>query len=217
MQAEPEGPSEADSGPGRVRSGCVAHTGGIRAREFLKFLHRSGVVFYQRRGLRGSGGRSIRPWAWMPSTPCSCAAIAPAGCDRGGRRPVHPDPRLINTSGAEIRRTEKKNRTRSRTSETFLGLMEQCHICFRVRRCRVSGRIPSTSRRSCCRPGDYRRGSAASWRSAPRPGGHAPVRLPPRWGDPHVPGADRGSAKEHAEYWKFGCWFYDREPPTARP
>ena len=185
-------------------------TGGIsNTEEFLKFLHRSGVVYYQK-GVFGDRVVVDQTWALDAIYTVFLRRTRLQDAIQSG------DGRFTRTTldqhvWGEIRRTEKQEPYTIADQQTFLGLMVQCSICFKVRE---DYRKPDETEYiapELLPPCGARRAARVDrWRSAPGPA--ATLRY-----DFLHDGVIRTffakigeKAGEHAEYWKFGCFFYDQ-------
>ena len=178
--------------------------------EFLKFLHRSGVIFY-REGVFGD--RVVLDQSWALEAVYTVFLRRSDLQDAiGAGRGRFTRTQLEKYVWEPDRREKKLPPYTIEEQRTFLGLMEQCHICFRVRE--VPGQrdeyeyiapelLPTWD--------DYRAVRFRDFLKSPR------LTVTLRYDFLHD-GVFRGllsrigdRTKEFAEYWKFGCWFCDRE------
>ena len=186
-------------------------TGGISSPgEFFKYLHRTGVVFY-REGVFGDRVVIDQSWA-LEAVYTVFLRRSDLQDAIGAGRGRFTRSQLEKYVWEPDRREKKLPAYTIKEQRTFLGLMEQCHICFRVRQ--VPGQpdeyeyiapelLPTWD--------DYRAVRFRDFLKSPL------LTVTLRYDFLHD-GVFRGllsrigdRTKEFAEYWKFGCWFCDRQ------
>jgi len=210
MQAKPEDRRKRTITRAEFEQLCQ-RTGGIsNTAEFLKFLHRSGVVFF-RDGVFGDRVIIDQTWA-LEAVYTVFHRRADLQDAIGSARGRFTREKLDKYIWEPDRRAKKLPPYTVEDQRAFLGLMEQCGICFRVRR--VPGQwdeyeyvapelLPGWDEHRAIRFRDLLK----------RPDATVSLRY-----DFLHDGVIRGflsklgdKAGEHGEYWKFGCWFYDQK------
>jgi internalin A len=210
MQTEPEKTRKRTITRAEFDRLCNRTKGISSPGEFLKFLHRSGVVFY-REGVFGDRVVIDQSWA-LDAVYTVFLRRSDLQDAIGAGRGRFTRSQLEKYVWEPDRREKKLPAYTIEEQRTFLGLMEQCHICFRVRQ--VPGQndeyeyiapelLPIWD--------DYRAVRFRDFLKSPL------LTVTLRYNFLHD-GVYRGllsrigdRTKDYAEYWKFGCWFYDQK------
>jgi internalin A len=210
MQTEPEETRKRTITRAEFNRICRGTKGISSPGEFLKFLHRSGVVFYRKGAF---GDRVVIDQSWALEAVYTVFLRRSDLQDAiGAGRGRFTRPQLERYVWEPDRREKKLPPYTIEEQRTFLGLMEQCHICFRVRE--VPGQYDEYE---YIAPellpiwDDYRAVRFRDFLKSPL------LTVTLRYDFLHD-GVFRGllsrigdRTKDFAEYWKFGCWFCDRE------
>ncbi|WP_161967152.1 leucine-rich repeat domain-containing protein [Fimbriiglobus ruber] len=210
MQAEPEATRKRTITRAEFDTLCE-ETGGIsNTAEFLKFLHRSGVVFF-RGGVFGDRVIIDQTWA-LDAVYTVFHRRAELQDAIGSARGRFTREKLDHYVWAPDRRAKNLPPYTIEEQRTFLGLMEQCGICFQVRQVSGQSQEHEYVAPELLPPWDEHR--AIRFREMlKKPDATVSLRY-----DFLHDGVIRSflsklgdKVGEFGDYWKFGCWFYDKK------